>query len=89
MVASTKRAHEDGQAAAGEDQAPGEQASRDGDLGKLERDIATVAHDLGADLDQLLAQSQQCPLWVKSGHSRGASRMSAIGGKADIATAVH
>ena len=30
----------------------GEQASRDCDLGKLERDIATVAHDFGADLDQ-------------------------------------
>ncbi len=29
----------------------GEQASRDCDLGKLERDIATVANDLGADLD--------------------------------------
>ena len=28
-----------------------EQASRDCDLGKLERDIATVADDLGADLD--------------------------------------
>ncbi len=28
--------------------------SRDGDLGELERDVATVADDLGADLDQLL-----------------------------------
>ncbi len=25
-------------------------------LGRLERDVATVAHDLGPDLDQLLAQ---------------------------------
>ncbi len=31
----------------------GEQASRDCDLGKLERDITTVADDLGADLDAL------------------------------------
>ncbi len=44
----------------------GEQASRDCDLGKLERHIATVADDLGADLDQLLAQNQQCPLWVQA-----------------------
>ena len=29
----------------------GEHASRDRDLGDLERDIATVADDLGADLD--------------------------------------
>ena len=29
----------------------GEQASRDCDLGELERDIAAVAHDLDVDLD--------------------------------------
>ncbi len=32
----------------------GEQASRDRDLGKLEGDIAAMAHDLSADLDKLL-----------------------------------
>ncbi len=37
----------------------GEQPSRDCDLGELERDIATVAPDLGADLDQLLAERLQ------------------------------
>ena len=31
-----------------------EQFPRHGNLGQLERDIAAVAHDLGADLDQLL-----------------------------------
>ncbi len=46
-----------------------------GDFGQLERDVATVAHDLGPDLDQLLAQARmrpvldllrqvQCLLWV-------------------------
>ena len=29
---------------------------RDCDLGKLERDIATVADDFGSDLDKLVAQ---------------------------------
>jgi hypothetical protein len=33
---------------------PAEQISRNGDLGLLKRDIAAMAHDLGADLDQLL-----------------------------------
>lgn len=32
------------------------QGSRDGDLGKLENDVAAMGHDLGPDLDQLLAQ---------------------------------
>jgi hypothetical protein len=31
------------------------------DLGHLERDVATVADDLGADLDQLLAQAGKRP----------------------------
>ena len=58
----------------------GEQASRDCDFGKLERDIATMPDDLGADLDQLFPQcgertvfdllrQRQCLLWVTSGHS--------------------
>jgi len=33
-----------------------EQRSWDGDLHQLESDTAAVAHDLGADLDQLLAE---------------------------------
>ena len=39
----------------------GEQGSRDRDLGKLEGDIAPMAHDLGADLDELLPQRRQRP----------------------------
>jgi hypothetical protein len=31
------------------------------DLGQLERDVSAVADDLGADLDQLLAQAGQRP----------------------------
>ena len=55
----------------------GEQGSWDGDLRHLKRDVATMTHDLGADLDELLAQGGQgpvfhslgqgqCQLWVKS-----------------------
>ncbi len=39
----------------------GKQGSRDGDPRHLESDGAAVANDVGADLDQLLPQSQQCP----------------------------
>ncbi len=39
-----------------------EQGSRDGDLGKLESDVAAMAHDLGPDLDQLLTQGGQRPV---------------------------
>jgi hypothetical protein len=39
----------------------GEHLSRHRDLGQLESDVATVAEDLGADLDQLLAQAGQRP----------------------------
>ncbi len=38
-----------------------EQGAWDGDLRHLESDIATVADDLGADLDQLLAQRGDRP----------------------------
>ena len=37
----------------------GEQVTRDGDLSHLEDDIATVADDLRADLDELFAQRGQ------------------------------
>jgi hypothetical protein len=40
----------------------GEQVTSDGDLSHLERDVVTVAHDLRADLDELLAQRRQRPL---------------------------
>ena len=37
----------------------GEQVMRDSDLGHLEDDVATVADDLRADLDELFAQRGQ------------------------------
>ena len=37
----------------------GEQVTRDSDLGHLEDDVATVADDLRADLDELFAQRGQ------------------------------
>ena len=37
----------------------GQQGFRDSDLRQLESDIAAMAHDLGADLDQLLPQRGQ------------------------------
>ncbi len=38
-----------------------EQRSWDGDLRHLEGDVAAVVHDLGTDLDQLLAQRGDRP----------------------------
>ncbi len=39
------------------------EVSLDGDLRHLESDVATMTHDLGADLDELLPQSgQSCVL---------------------------
>ena len=40
----------------------GEQHSRNGDLGHLEGNVAAVADELGADLDQLLPQAGQRPV---------------------------
>ena len=40
----------------------GEQGSRHRHLGQLEHHVAAVAHDPGADLDQLLAQRRQRPV---------------------------
>jgi hypothetical protein len=39
----------------------------DGDLGHLEGDIAAVAHDLRADLDELFLQARQRPILIGSG----------------------
>jgi hypothetical protein len=41
----------------------GEQISRNGDLGHLERDIAPMADDLRANLDQLLLQGRKRPVF--------------------------
>ncbi len=41
------------------------QVPRHGDFGQLERDVPGMAHDLGPDLDQLLAQGgQRSVLWL-------------------------
>jgi hypothetical protein len=45
----------------------GEQISRNRDLGHPKGDIAAVAHDLRADLDQLLFQARQRPSLIGSG----------------------
>ncbi len=45
----------------------GEQASRGRDLGKLECDVAPMAYDLRADLDELLSQCGQRPLFDRFG----------------------
>ncbi len=71
------------------------QIPRHGDLGKLERDIATVANDLGADLDQLfparcyglvfdLLRQRQCLLRVNSRRWRKRRVMSGSERKADL-----
>ena len=39
----------------------------DGDLGHLEGDIASVVHHLRADLDQLLLQARQRPVFDRFG----------------------
>ena len=39
-----------------------EQGPWDGDLRQLERDVAAMSHDLGADLDELLPQCGQRPV---------------------------
>ena len=46
-----------------------EQFSLHRDLGHLEDGVAGVAHDLGPDLDQLLAQSGQRPLRDRLGNA--------------------
>lgn len=55
-----------------EPQDVGEEVSRDRDLGHLEGDIAAVADDLRADLDQLLLQARQRPILDRLGRGEGA-----------------
>ena len=40
-----------------------EQMPGNGDLGHLKRDVTTVVHDLRADLNQLLLQARQRPIF--------------------------
>jgi hypothetical protein len=59
----------------------GEHLLRDRDLGQLERDVAPVADNLGADLDQLLAQAGQ-RLWLRAlGHCQRAHEVAEVVGQ--------
>ena len=73
----------------------GEQGPRDGNLGHLERDVATVADHLGTDLDELVAErgqrpvlyllrQRQCPHMAISGLSGHVASTSALPPTADI-----
>ena len=55
--------------------------SRNGDLGHLEGDIAAVAHDLRADLDQLFLQARQRPVFDWLGRRQCAQEIAEIVGE--------
>ncbi len=49
----------------------GEETFGNGDLGHLQGDIAPMAHDLRADLDQLLLKARQRPILTWGGPGQG------------------
>ena len=51
------------------------------DLGHLEGDIAAMAHDLRADLDQSLAQAGQRPRLRRFWHRQGAHEITQVVGQ--------
>ena len=51
------------------------------DLGHLEGDVAAMAHDLRADLDQLLAQAGQRPRLRRFWHRQGAHEIAEVVGQ--------
>jgi hypothetical protein len=53
---------------------------RDTDLSHLKRNVAATAHDLGADLDQLLAQAGQRPRLRRLGHRQRPHEMAQVVG---------
>ena len=59
----------------------GEHLPRDRDLGHLERDVAPVADDLGADLDQLLSQAGQRPRLRRLRHRQRAHEVAEVVGE--------
>ena len=59
----------------------GKQISWDGDLGHLEDDIAAVANDLRADLDQLLLQARQRPILDRLRRRQRAQKIAEVVGK--------
>ena len=52
-----------------------------GDLGHLERDVAAVADDLRADLDQLFLQARQRPVLDRLGRRQRAQKIPEIVGE--------
>jgi hypothetical protein len=58
-----------------------EELSRDSDFSHLEGDIAAVAGDLHADLDQLLPQAGQRPVLDRFGCCEGAQEVAEIVGE--------
>jgi hypothetical protein len=61
-----------------EPQDVGEEIFRDSNLGHLEGNIAAVAHDLRADLDQFLLQTGQRPLLDRLWRRQRAKEISKI-----------
>ena len=59
----------------------GEHLPRDRDLGHLERDVAPVADDLRADLDELLAQAGQRPRLRRLRHRQRAHEVAEVVGE--------
>ena len=58
-----------------------EQFPRHRDLGHLEDDVAAMAHDLGADLDELLPQARQRPLLDRLGQCQRPHEVAEIVGQ--------
>jgi hypothetical protein len=52
-----------------------------GDLGHLEGDLAAVAHDFRADLDQLLLQARQRPILDRLGRRQSTKEITEIVGE--------
>ncbi len=59
----------------------GEQAPGYGNLGQLERDIATVADYLRSDLDQLLSKRRQRPMFHRLGQGERAQEIAQVVGE--------
>ena len=53
----------------------------DGDFGHLKRDIAAMAHDLRADLDQLFLQARQRPILDRLRCRQSAQKITEIVGQ--------
>jgi len=62
-------------------QCVGKQISRDGDLGHLECDVAAVAHDLRADLDELLLQARHRPIFNRLWRRQRAQEIAEVVGE--------